>query len=211
MQKSFLKLLLAAMAVSVWCGTAMAADHIDSPGAVADPAADINDVYVFSSQATDAANTRRTVFVMTVVPLADENSRLSPDVEYRFWVRDRVSMERKDIVCTATLGPEQMMTCTGPGGATDTVAFNAVEPGDGLADNMRTFVGLRDDPFFFDLAAFQAVVADPTEVGQLVDNTGTDFFAPLNVVAIVVDVKNEVFGDSTILEVYGVTTRNGLN
>ena len=42
-----------------------AADHLDAPGSTADPAADINDVYVFRSKDPAAGTTKRTVFVMT--------------------------------------------------------------------------------------------------------------------------------------------------
>lgn len=214
MQKNFSRGLLAAV-LAVACfqgGVALAADHLDSPGASNDPAADINDVYVFRSQATDAANTRRTVFVMTVVPLASADSRLSPDVEYRFRVSENgAEGSNLDIVCTATMGPEQMITCTGPTGATDTVAFNAVEAGDGNADAMRIFAGLRDDPFFFDLEDYLAVASDPSMVNLLLDADGEDFFAGLNTIAIVVDVKNEIFGNATVLNVQAVTNRSGLN
>jgi hypothetical protein len=193
-------------------GVATAADHLDSPGTNSDPAADINDVYVFRSKAADAANTRRTVFVMTVVPLADAESRLSPDVEYRFRVSENgAEGSNLDIVCTATMGPEQMITCTGPSDSVDTVAFNAVDAGDGNADDMRVFAGLRDDPFFFDLEDYLAVASDPSMVNLLLDEEGEDFFAGLNTIAIVVDVKNEVFGDATVLNVQAVTNRSGIN
>jgi hypothetical protein len=215
MQKNLIKLLsavtlLGAVALSP---AVQAADHLDSPGVQADPAADINDVYVFRSRAADAVNTRRTVFIMTVVPLAGPDSRLSADVEYRFRIAENgVEGSNLDIVCTATPGPEQMITCTGPTGATDTVAFNAIDAGDGNTDNMRIFVGLREDPFFFDLEDFRAVIADPSMVGLLLDGDGgEDFFAALNTISIVVDVKNEIFGSATLLNVQAVTNRSGLN
>lgn len=190
---------------------ANSADHLDSPGAAADPAADINDVYVFRSLDPAAVNASRTVFVMTVVPLADETSRFSTNVSYEFRIKESGTDNQLDIVCTASGVEMQEITCTGPSEVSDSVMFNAVEPGNALLDNMRIFAGLRDDPFFFDLDAFNTVVGDPAQVGLLVDEMGTDFFAGLGALTIVVDVKNEIFGLATRLEVQGVTVRNGLD
>ncbi len=211
MRSKFTVRLLALMLtmVSLGTGVAWAADHLDSPGAQNDPTADINDVYVFRSQAADAVNTSRTVFVMTVVPAASPDARFSPNVEYVFWIKEEGADNRLDITCTASEGPDQEITCSGPNGATDSIAFDVVDAGDGLADDMRVFAGLRDDPFFFDLDAFFAVVGDPEQVGQLLDEEGTDFFADLNTLSIVVDVKNEIFGNATNLEVYAFTNRVG--
>lgn len=212
MKKNLMRVLTTLLVGASLVGSAAyAADHLDSPGANNDPTADINDVYVFRSGASDANNTRRTVFVMTLIPAADGDARLSPNVEYRFWIRDADTQDRLDIVCTATPGPDQTISCEGPNGASDSVAFNAIEAGNGNVDNMRIFAGLREDPFFFDLDAFFAVVGDPGQVGQLVDDQGTDFFANFNAVALVVDVKNEIFGNASSLEVYAMTTRNGLD
>lgn len=204
-------LLGAAAGMALGAGAAYSADHLDSPGAAQDPAADINDVFVFRSQDPAAANTRRTVFVMTVVPIATEESRFSPNVSYEFRIKETGTDNQLDIVCNATGVEMQEITCTGPSEVSDSVMFNAVEPGNALLDNMRVFAGLRDDPFFFDLDAYQAVIADPAQVGLLVDEEGTDFFAGLGTLAIVVDVKNEVFGNATRLEVQAVTVRNGLD
>ncbi len=206
--------LVAAMLVgSVWTAPAMAADHLDSPGVVADPAADINDVYAFRSKDPDATNVKRTVFVMTVVPAADVDSRFSPNVQYQFWIRDGgEGQARKDIICTAAgVGDSQTMTCTAPNGSSKTVDFNGIDRGDATNDDIRVFAGLRDDPFFFDLDAFFAVVGDPNMVGILLDDEGTDFFAPLGTLTIVVDVLNTVFDTSTTLQVYGRTNRMGLD
>lgn len=206
--------LVAAMLVgALWTGPALAADHLDSPGVVADPAADINDVYAFRSKDPAAANVRRSVFVMTVVPAADTDSRFSENVQYQFWIRDAgEGQARKDIICDVEgTGDDQMITCTAPNGSSKTVAFNAIDAGDANSDDIRVFAGLRDDPFFFDLDAFFAVVGDPNMVGILLDDEGTDFFAPLGTLTIVVDVLNTVFEDSTTLQVYGRTNRMALD
>jgi hypothetical protein len=188
-----------------------AADHLDAPGAEADPAADINDLFVFRSKDPAAGTTPRTVFVMTVFPLADQQSRFSDKVDYEFRIEDAGDPTKKmNITCTADTGTPQKVTCTGPGSLSASTDFDAVVAGDAQNDDIRMFAGLRDDPFFFDLEAFKKVQADPTQVGLLTDATGKDFLAGANVLAIVVDVKNSVFGTSTKLAVHAATTRTGI-
>ena len=188
-----------------------AADHLDAPGAEADPAADITDLFVFRSKDPAAGATKRTVFVMTVFPLADQQSRFSDKVDYEFRIEDAADATKKmNIKCTADTGTPQKVTCTGPGSVTRTTDVGAVNAGDAANDDMRLFAGLRDDPFFFDLEAFKKVQADPTQVGLLTDNQGTDFLAGANVLSIVVDVKNSVFNGTTKLAVHAATTRTGI-
>lgn len=192
---------------------AMAADHLDSPAAQADPAADINDLYVFRS--TDSENldaVPRTVLVMTVSPLADDTTRFSDAVSYEFVAVDLDTSTEYVISCVATdAAGEQIVTCTAPDGIiTDVTTFGDETDGTRAAGGVDiiSFAGLRDDPFFFDLEDFQTVYGsgDPSE---LVDDTGTDFFAGANTLAIVVDVKNSVFGGATNLGVWARTVRQG--
>ena len=88
-----------------------AADHLDAPGAEADPAADINDLFVFRSKDPAAGATKRTVFVMTVFPLADQQSRFSDKVDYEFRIEDAADATKKmNIKCTADTGTPQKVT-----------------------------------------------------------------------------------------------------
>lgn len=191
-----------------------AADHLDSPGATADPAADINDLYVFRSEDT-AATGDRTVFVMTVFPQAPNSAAFSDAVEYKFVIDDG-GTNTWEIICTADNGTPQNMTCNlGPQGgtatATDTEEVGAISADN--ADDLRIFAGFREDPFFFDLVDFQAfqatcggtpVTCDPA---TLIDGSGgSDTLMGANVLAIVVDVNNTQFS-SNVLNVYSVTTR----
>ena len=200
----------AAAGLLLWQKTIQAADHLDAPGAMADPAADINDVYVFRSQDPGAGATDRTVFVMTVSPLADTNSRFSDKVDYEFRIQEIGGSGSFTIKCNANSATPQVITCVAPGAVSKSVEFNVIDAGDAANDDIRIFAGLRDDPFFFDLAEFQQVVADPTKVSLLTDNTGTDFLGGKNVLALVVDVKNSVFGSATQLKVHGATNRTAL-
>ncbi|HMR05627.1 MAG TPA: DUF4331 family protein [Polyangiaceae bacterium] len=183
-----------------------AADHLDAPGAIADPAADINDLYVFRSKDTAAGTTERTVFVMTVNPLATAATRFSDKVDYEFRISDKDTPATTfTIKCTATADATQKVTCA-IGSDTKTVDFDAVEAGDAANDNIRVFAGLRDDPFFIDLPEVQ----DTLKTGKpdkMIDGTGVDFLAGKNVLTLVVDLKNSVFGSSTKLKVHAVTVR----
>jgi hypothetical protein len=186
-----------------------AADHRDSPSTTADMAADINDLYVFRSKDPAAGATDRTVFVMTVLPLADTTSRFSDKVDYEFRIEQDGGAQTFTIKCNANGATPQVISCTGPGGASKSIEFNVVDAGDAANDDMRVFAGLRDDPFYFDLDDFKTVASsgDPSE---LVDNTGTDFFLAKNTLAIVVDVKNSLFGAATKLKVHAATNRTGI-
>jgi hypothetical protein len=187
-----------------------AADHRDSPSTTGDPAADINDLYVFRSKDPAAGATDRTVFVMTVLPLADTTSRFSDQVDYEFRIEEEApGTATFTIKCNATSATPQVISCTGPGGASKSIEFNVVDAGSAANDDMRVFAGLRDDPFYFDLDDFKTV-ASSGNPAELVDNTGTDFFLAKNTLAIVVDVKNSVFGASTKLKVHAATNRTGI-
>jgi len=68
------------------------------------------------------------------------------------------------------------------GGSTE--ATNALKGGG------KVFVGRRSDPFFFDLDAFKhTIMGDPSRT--FCDASTTDFFAPLNTNAIVIQVPND--------------------
>jgi hypothetical protein len=186
-----------------------AADHLDAPGSQADPAADINDLYVFRSQDPAAGASARTVFVMTVVPLATTASRFSDKVDYEFRIEEDGGSGKFTIKCNADAASVQKITCTGPGGASKSIELNVIDAGNAANDDMRVFAGLRDDPFFFDLDAFNEVTStgDPT---KLLDQQGSDFFAGKNTLAIVVDVKNSLFGSVTKLKVHAATHRTAI-
>lgn len=194
---------------------AFAADHLDSLRTRGDASADINDLFVFRGNAADLDGQETTVFIMTVVPAATADSRLSDQVEYVFNIAEPgANGMRWKITCTATTpdgGNAQSVTCAAPGGATDTIAFNTVDAGNPANETMRIYAGLVDDPFFFDLNAFNSVLdsvlAGAPDPGPLVDATGSDFFVDLNAVAIVVEIDNSVFGDASNLRVWASTER----
>jgi hypothetical protein len=199
-----------------------AADHLDAPslgsltvGSLKGDR-DINDVYVFPA----AGN--RTVLVMTTnpavnIPTIDPFGSYGTNAQYRLNV-DNSGDFVQDISFVTTFGaPDtngvQHYTVKSYAGAG---AVNA--DGDGMAvatgftddakgrsqgrNGVQAFAGERSDPFFFDLIGFRgslllqvtdqrlcSVDPDPDPNG-----TGTDFFAPLNTLAIVLEMPDASLG-----------------
>lgn len=193
--------------LSLWLGlvmTASAADHTDSPAVQNDPAADINDFYVFrSTDSGNPANNPRTVLVMTVLPFAEAGANFSDAVDYQFVIVDVDTENSLIITCRLV---DQAMQCIS---SNEDVAVAADADSDNpsrfTAEPLIMFAGLRDDPFFFDLNDFLTVYGsgDPS---VLLDDTGTDTFAGSNVLAIVVDVHNSAL-PGTNLAVWARTLR----
>jgi hypothetical protein len=192
---------------------ARAADHREAPGISEDPAADINDVYVFTSPA-DAS---KVVFVMTVNPFTPPTnqlaSRFSPDVRYRFAIDttgDAIADEYIDATFSALLPGPQQITVKFPGGTvvtgnvtlpTESASANPAVVIEG-AQGIKVFAGPRDDPFFFDFVGFNRFLAG----GQF---THQDSFAGFNVSAIVVEVPLSVLSSAAHphFQIWGITQR----
>lgn len=143
-------------AASIVVGTplAFAADHIDSPAAVADPAADITDTYSWM----DGNNL---VMVMDVVPFADTASKFSDQVQYVFHTQSGASMSaltgaEMNVICT--FDTAQKISCWA--GDKDYVTGDASQTAGLTSMNgkFKVFAGLRDDPFFFNLDGFTDTV-----------------------------------------------------
>ena len=199
--------LLIILGVIVGCmHTSSGADHTDAPIAQNDPAADIADLYVFHSTDTgDVEGEDRTVFVMTVFPFASRSTTFSDAVDYEFIIIDRNTGEELIITCGIF---DRVMECINSRGS---IAFIADGGVDDFARNnlepMIMYIGLRDDPFFFDHEALETVYRTG-DISPLADDVGTDFFAGSNVLAIVVDVhESELPG--TDLAVWARTVRHG--
>jgi hypothetical protein len=189
------------LAAALWTTPSDASDHADDTVVAATPALDIADLFVFRS--TDADDFRpRTVFVMTVNPDADANSRFDPLATYEFVITQSNAVQSV-ISCTADDVEPQSVTCTLPDGSSSTKQLNDTTDGNRAAGvKLVVFAGLRDDPTFVDLTAVRAVQSsiesgtpDPT---PLTDGTGTDSFAGQNVLALVVDVENTVLPDEVV-------------
>ena len=186
---------------------ASAADHLDAPGLTppgGDTRLDITDVYAFQSP----SNPENTVLVMGVNPLAGDlnDGKFHPGAVYEFRIDsdgDAIENLTYRVTFAALKGSmEQSVTLRsipGKGGGGSSVLASGQTgqtisiPGGG---SLRA--GVFDDPFFFDLNAFLAVDFC---------NPGDNFFAGLNISAIVLEVPSTWLG-STNVGVWAETVLN---
>lgn len=99
--RSSLNALIACGLLTLAPTIALGADHQDSPAAVNDPAADINDVYSFINP-KDASEL---VLVATVNPIANPATRFSDAVLYNLNLTNGAGVDNR-IQCTFTLPDE---------------------------------------------------------------------------------------------------------
>ena len=134
---------------------AKSADHLDAPATIADPAADINDVYSW----VDGTNL---ILAMTVTPNAPAGTQFSNATQYVFHTQSGATYgattgTEKDIIATFdATGKIQLWV-----GTDEYITGDAsVTTGLASADSkVKVFAGLRADPFFFNLSGFKAAVA----------------------------------------------------
>lgn len=148
-------------------------DHNSSPRAVAEPAIDIGDLYVFPSPSRPG----QLVLVMSVFPNARPGALFSDAASYRFRVRPvtipasgpgsrfEVGTDGYDITCTfaapVTMDDAgrsvQEGTCTLPNGAT--ISFRVNDEQIVEVPGARVFAGLRMDPLFIDSTGYVETLA----------------------------------------------------
>ena len=153
---------------------ARGSDHQDSPTVVANPLADITDVFAFP----DPKNANNVVLVMDVDPLIPAGMTaghaLDPNVLYQFKIASGIATNnyKEDMVvqlrANAT-GTSQMVTLYGPAKPHEVGTKNTLVKSTGtfafgkpatLPGGITAFVGPHRDPFFFDLAQFFKIVPD---------------------------------------------------
>src|SRR5215204_4694817 len=142
-------------------------DHISGPRALADPIADITDVYAFPSPERPG----HLVLVMNTLPFAKPSDRLSDGLVYRFRLRALTpngpgarapfAVQDEELVFDCVFSPPtssgsaqpaaQEGTCTMPAG--DTVSFRVDDVDGGSGRGVRVFAGPRWDPFIMDAPA----------------------------------------------------------
>ena len=173
-------------------------DHISGPRALADPIADITDVYAFPSP--EAPN--RLVLVLNTLPFAQPDATFSDGLVYRFRLRPVPlasghaggplvgGAEVFLFVCVFaprtpapdTASPRQEGTCTTPSG--ESVTFRVNDPSGGRGHGVRVFAGVRWDPFFMDAPAALKTIA--TQQLCFTD-PGTIFLDGKNVLSLVLE------------------------
>jgi hypothetical protein len=126
---------------------ALASDHLDTPTVTADPAADIGDLYAWTTQG-------RLNLVMTMV-----GGRFSDRLRYAFHVDSagRVGETRASVDIECDFDASQAVDCRA---GDDRVSGSAGGEGGLLSrsGHLRVFAGLRDDPFFNNVRGTRAAL-----------------------------------------------------
>lgn len=214
MKKSKIFLGLSLVAISGL--VLMAADHIDAP-AVTGNAADITDFYAFQGQ-----DTNNMVFVVNtqglLSPAATGAAKFDDNVMTEINI-DNTGDNIEDLVIQAVKKGNMMYffgpVAPGTTGKTSTIKtanqIGSVEiskygqPAIIKSENgYKFFAGPRDDPFFFDLGQYQAILGG-TAPGF--NNPGTDTFAGTNVLSIVIEVPKSSLGTAATLNTWAETKR----
>jgi Domain of unknown function (DUF4331) len=174
-------------------------DHFSGPRALADPAADISDVFAFPSP----EGTKHLGLVMNVFSKAGPTALFSDAVIYRFRVRpvnivatgpgaafavgsDEVSFDCLFDVPADSKDhehPIQQARCTISTG--QVVSFRVNDEDGGAAEGLRVFAGQRSDPFFLDVRMIEKTVASRKLAFKKV---GSDTLYGTNVLSIVLKV-----------------------
>jgi hypothetical protein len=217
---SFALLAVAGMVAAVGVGPLIAtgADHLDAPSAKADHRVDITDIYAFRTGPTGTAlvlnvdglmspaSTRSAAFrPNTLYELKiDTSGDGAADLAYR--VRFGAPTTHGDgtrsqpyTVRRATGASARRNEWTGPVVATGlTTRYGRAARVSSVVGGGLVFAGPRDDPFFFDLVAFNdfktKLLAGTIDVSAFCNPTGEDTFAGTNVLSIVIKLPNAKAG-----------------
>jgi hypothetical protein len=194
-------------------------DHISGPRALAEPIADITDVYAFPSP----DRTERLTLVVNTLPMAEPSDLFSEGLLYRFRLRPLVAPSavgggwlfvptEDEFLLDCVFGPPepgldvaaQEGTCTSSTG--ETVSFRVNDPEGGSGPGLRAFAGTRWDPFIMDARAALATLA----THQLAfTDPGAIFLDGKNVLSIVVEVDTRLLGGAGLVGVVAETLTRG--
>jgi len=195
-------------------------DHISGPRALAEPIADITDLYAFPSPERPG----ELVLVMNTLPFAKPSDLLSDGLVYRFRLRPLTASAAGDPAPFTALAEEFVVDCVfsspvradgNPGGeqegtvttpAGDAVSFRVNDEEGGSADGIRAFAGPRWDPFIMDAPAALKTIA----TGELAfTDPGSIFLDGKNVLSLVVEVDSALLGGAELVGVVGETLTRG--
>src|SRR5438093_1743413 len=194
-------------------------DHISGPRALAEPIADITDVYAFPSPERPG----HIVLVVNTRPFAQPSDFFSDGLVYRFRLHPLTTRVPGHPVPFAVVAEElafdcvfsapggdaqgryQQGMCTIPGGETVSFSVNA-EPG-GSGDGVRVFAGPRWDPFIMDAPAALKTIA----TGKLAfTDPGAIYMDGKNVLSLVVEVDcAQLLNDVELVGVVAETLTRG--
>src|SRR5215218_377859 len=199
-------------------------DHISGPRALADPIADITDVYAFPSPQTP----ERLVLIVNTLPMAKPSDLFSAGLLYRFRLRPLTppasgasgwafvpgneevvldcvfdAPEHLSDPITGQPDHEQHGSCVTPGG--ERVHFRVNDEG-GAGRGVRVFAGVRWDPFIMDARAALSTIA--TRKLAFTD-AGSIFLDGKNVLSIVVELDTAFLAGWALVGVVAETLTKG--
>jgi Domain of unknown function (DUF4331) len=199
---------LAGVCVLAVSAVVMSADHAESPGTDADPAADLADIFIFPSPESATKTVAAITFGGRPAPRSRIDGKFFCDTKvlYTFNI-DRADAAGNfdnipDVEILARFGTDKDGNCglqlenvPGAGGTYS----GKIESVFASSNGMKGFAGLRNDPFFFDAEGYAALVASFANPGQNGDVAGAfrltgnqvrrDSFAFRNVSAIVFEMS----------------------
>jgi hypothetical protein len=145
-------------------------DHVDGPRSIGEPAADLTDLFAFTSP----ENPARTVLAACVFPSAGENAMFSNVINYSVAVRRvtvagvgdaakfqpadddiRFSFRFETLKRDATGNAIQRGVCKLPGGRELSLTVNDEQGSSTPEGDVRVFAGLRSDPFYLAWTALE--------------------------------------------------------
>lgn len=153
---------------------AQAADHLDTPTVIADPAADIGDLYAWTS-----ADGRRLNLVMDIV-----GRQFSDQVQYVFHVdsgkRFGATTASAEILCRFDVANAIECWAGNRDEVRDEVRGDASRPEglEGRRKRLRVFAGLRDDPYYNNVRGTRAALdlaADAIRQGKAPQDAAGSF------------------------------------
>jgi hypothetical protein len=201
-------------------------DHFSGPRAIAGPAGDITDLYVFPSPERSG----RLVLVLDVLPDSPPDAYFSEAIVYRFRLRPITisgvgaaaafpfAGEDQELVfschfeaprqgAAGGVAPPQEGWCVAPSG--ETTRFRVHDEQGASSDGLRVYAGLRAEPFFIDVPA----LIESQKAGRLAfKEVGTNTAIGFNVLSIVVEVDYRPWlrsGRGPLLAVVGETVVAG--
>jgi len=197
-------------------------DHISGPRALADPIADITDLYAFPGP----SQPQTLVLVMNTLPFAQPSDLFSDGLIYRFRIRPlsptasnghrapfEPSGEETVIDCVfsdptdkqdGAGSPVQVGTCSTSAG--ESVSFRVGDPEGGSGPGIRAFGGVRWDPFIMDAPAALKTIA--TRKLAFTD-PGAIYLDGKDVLSIVVEIDTAALGGSALVGVVAETLTRG--
>ncbi len=206
-------LALGALAIGSAARPAEAADHLDAPTVKTDGRVDINDMYVFEGHDSD-----NTVLVMTINPAAGVLSpttfRQGASYEYMLdMTGDAIHDARLFVKFEGVRRggwQRYSVELRAHGDSTPLVKRAVTGEVASLDGGGMAWAGVADDPFFFDLAAFQTFKSTLLNTGTLdglsafCNPDGENFFTGFNASVIVLEVPDELLGGDTV-KIWGRT------